>query len=66
MDVKYPNVKVKLTGTDGNAFALLGKVKTALKKAKVPEAEIKEFFAEATRDDYGHLLRTIMRTVDAR
>ena len=27
------NVKVKLTGTDGNIFALTGKVTSALKKA---------------------------------
>lgn len=29
--------KVKLTGTDGNVFALLGRCSDALKKAKQPE-----------------------------
>ena len=34
--------KVKLTGTDGNVFALAGKVTSALKKAGQPE-KAKEF-----------------------
>lgn len=33
MTSKHPDVKVKLTGTDGNTFALLGRVSTALNKA---------------------------------
>lgn len=53
---KYPNVTVQLTGNDGNAFAILGAVKTALRKAKVPPGEIEEFMVEATNGDYNHLL----------
>lgn len=33
MEVKYPNVKVRLNGTDGNVFALLGVCTKALKRA---------------------------------
>ena len=33
MQVKFPNVKVKLTGGDGNAFAVISAVKRALKNA---------------------------------
>ncbi len=55
---KYPAIKVRLTGKDGNAFAILGNVKQALKKGKVPQSEISAFFAEAMSGDYNHLLAT--------
>ena len=38
---KY-DVKVKLVRTDGNAFALIGKVKSALRRAKIPKDEIEK------------------------
>lgn len=59
--IKYPEVTVQLTGTDGNAFAILGAVSKALRKAKVDPAE---FMASATSGDYNHLLATAMRYVD--
>lgn len=65
-EVKYPHVKVKLVGTDGNAFAILGNVKRALQKAKVPSDEVSEFMREAMSGDYNHLLATCMDTVDVR
>jgi hypothetical protein len=64
MEPRYPKVRVKLTGTDGNAFALLGKVKEAMRKAKVPPGEITAFIEEATSGDYNHLLQTCMKWVD--
>ena len=64
MEVKYPNVRVQLAGTDGNAFAVLAKVKRALQDAGVPQEEREEFFQEATSGDYDHLLQTAMRWVD--
>jgi hypothetical protein len=63
-EVKYPNITVKLVGTDGNAFAILGKVKTALRKNDVPEEEIKKFQTEAIDGDYDHLLQTCIRWVN--
>jgi hypothetical protein len=60
---KYPEVKVQLTGHDGNAFAIMGRVGGALKKAGVPKAEIDEYYAESTKGDYDHLLRTAMKWV---
>lgn len=62
--VKYPDVRVELVGHNGNAFVILGKVKTALRRADVPEEEIKEFLAEATTGDYNHLLVTVMQWVE--
>ncbi|MEK6832682.1 MAG: hypothetical protein AABY32_01430 [Nanoarchaeota archaeon] len=61
---KYPHIKVKLVGTDGNAFALLGKVKNALMKNNVPQIEIDEFLKTAMSGDYDDLLCTCMNTVD--
>lgn len=62
-EIKYPEIVVKLVGENGNAFAILGAVKRALRRAKVPEAEIDQFYAEATSGDYDKLLRTCMSWV---
>lgn len=64
MTVKYPNVVVKLVGTDGNAFSILGKVTRELRRAKVPQDEIVKFQAEAMSGDYNDLLATCMKWVD--
>lgn len=63
-DIKYPEIRVKLVGTDGNAFALMGKVAAALRKAGVSKEEIAAFYKEATSGDYGNLLRTCSKWVD--
>lgn len=63
-DVMYPGVAVQLIGNDGNAFAILGEVRSALRKAGVPNPEIEKFQKEATSGDYDYLLRTVMRTVE--
>ena len=60
---KYPEVRVQLTGEDGNAFMILGAVTNALKRAGVDKAERDAFYAEATAGDYDHLLRTAMKWV---
>jgi hypothetical protein len=64
MEVKYPDVKVQLVGEDGNAFFILGKVGKALRRAGVPDDEVKQFFDEAKSGDYDHLLQTCMKWVD--
>lgn len=63
-NIKYPDVKVKLVGTDGNAFAILGKVAGALRRAKAPKADIDAFMSDATSGDYDHLLGVCMKWVD--
>ena len=62
--MKYPNVKVQLTGTDGNAFVVLGKVLGAMRKAGISDEERSKFKHEATKSDYDHLLATCMDWVD--
>lgn len=60
---KYPHIKVKLTGNDGNAFMILGRIKTEMRRARVPAKEIEEFLDEATSGTYEHLLTTCMKWV---
>lgn len=63
-DIKYPDVKCRLTGTDGNAFAIIGAVAHALKRAGLKE-EAKAWQTEALRSpSYDALLQSAMRTVD--
>jgi len=64
MDVKYPNITVVLVGTDGNALAIVGKVKRALRNNFVPDNEIDEFVKDALSGDYDHVLQTCMKWVN--
>lgn len=61
---KRPRPRVKLVGTDGNAFAILGRVFRVLREADWSQAEIDAFKTEATSGDYNHLLATVMKYVD--
>jgi hypothetical protein len=63
METKYPEVEVQLTGEDGNAFAIMGRVAGALKKAGVPKEEVAEYMKESMSGDYDNLLQTAMRWV---
>jgi len=56
------DIKVKLVGEDGNAFAILGRVRKALREGG-REDHAKAFFKEATAGDYNHLLQICMRYV---
>ena len=63
-ETKYPDVMVDLTGRDGNAFAVIGAVRKALRRAGVPNDEIDRFSTEATSGDYDHVLQTAMSWVE--
>ena len=39
---KYPDVTVELSGQDGNAFFIIGRTRSALKRAGVSSDEIEE------------------------
>lgn len=62
--MKYPEITVRLSGDDGNAFVVMGKVNRALKEAKVPKEERDKFMQEAQSGDYDHLLQTCMKWVN--
>lgn len=62
--VKHPNVEVALSGEDGNAFFIISRVSTALKKAGVEKSEIELFQNQAMNcDSYDSLLQHVMKTV---
>ncbi len=60
--IRHPEITVQLTGNDGNAYAILAAVRTALRTAGHND-EVAAFLAEATSGDYAHLLATCMRWV---
>jgi len=66
MEIKYPEIAVQLTGNDGNAFAVLGAVRKAMRRSGVPKDEIDRFTNDATAGDYNTLLATCMRWVNVR
>jgi hypothetical protein len=71
----YPGAVIQLTSEDSNAFAIMQRVKQAL-RAHLKETKgygwdqvrplWEEYFAEATSADYDHLLRTTLRWVSVR
>ena len=57
------DVKVKLVGEDGNAFAVMGKVIRELKRNGHGDL-VQQYQDEATSGDYDHLLAVTMEYVD--
>jgi len=62
-EIKYPQVEVKLVGEDGNALAIVGRVKKAMRRAGLSQAQQSEYANEALAEDYGDVLRTTMSYV---
>ena len=62
--LRQTGVKVRLVGEDGNAFAILGRVRAALRRAGESPEFIAAFTKEATSGDYYHLLATVMEVVE--
>jgi hypothetical protein len=60
---KY-NVEVQLSGNDGNAFAVMGAVKSALKEAGASKDELDQYLADSMSGDYDNLLRVAMEWVE--
>ena len=57
MSVKYPEIEVQLSGNDGNAYAIMGAVQRALRRAEVPQHEIEQYLNQSMSGDYDNLLR---------
>ena len=55
---------VQLVGEDGNAFAILGRVRRAMRQAGWPREKVEEFLREAMSGDYDRLLMTVLRYCD--
>ena len=60
----HNNVTVELLGTDGNAFAIIGKCMATAREAGLSRDEIEEFRTEALEGNYDHLLQTCMKYFD--
>lgn len=55
-----PKPQLKLTGTDGNAFSIMGRAGRALRAAGRGK-DVETYMAEAMAGDYDNLLRVTMR-----
>jgi len=60
---KHPDVTVRLVGEDGNAFSILGRVYSALRRAGYRESAQK-YIDDAKSGDYDNLLRVTMDYVN--
>jgi hypothetical protein len=57
---------VKLSGRDGNAFAIMGACQRAARQAGWSAEQINLVMNEMTAGDYDHLLQTAMKNFDVR
>lgn len=62
-DIKFPEVVVELIGQDGNAFAIMGQVTKAMRRAGISPVHIDEYRTKAMSGDYNHLLQVTFQTV---
>lgn len=60
---EFPEIEVQLTGEDGNAFAIMGRVASALRRHGVRLERIAAFRSECMAGDYDNLLRTCVAWV---
>lgn len=64
MKPHFPHITVPLTGEDGNALMVIGRVIRAMRAHGISEVDIAAFREEAMSGDYDHVLQTVMATVD--
>lgn len=57
---KYPHIRVRLVGEDGNAFSIIARTRRALLHGGVDHNEVDAFVKEAMSGDYNNLLCTVM------
>ena len=61
---EYEKPTVTCIGEDGNAFAIMGRVMKAMRRAGAPQELIAQYQKEATSGDYDNLLRVTMKYVE--
>lgn len=59
-----PRPRCRLVGEDGNAFAIIGRVKDALRGAGASRELVAQYQRESTSGDYDNLLRVAAEYVD--
>lgn len=60
MEKTITNIRLKLVGEDGNAFAILGRARRALRRGGRADL-VETFTKECTSGDYDNLLATCAR-----
>lgn len=64
MEVKFPDVSVKLVGEDGNIFSIIGRISKALRRAGHSDV-VEEFQKEITSSSsYDEALGVAMKWVE--
>ena len=56
-----PRPVVQLTGEDGNAFFIIGKVRKALRDSGASSEYINQFMEDSMSGDYDHVLQTVFK-----
>jgi hypothetical protein len=64
--IKHPEVVVQLTGQDGNAFSIIGRVRSAMRRAGIGHDELEAFQKEAMSGTYDTVLQACLRWVTVR
>jgi hypothetical protein len=59
-----PKPKVRLSGTDGNAWSIMGRVSDALRKAGASKEHLTKYQEESMSGDYANLLRVACKYAD--
>ena len=62
--VKFPDIHINMSGEDGNAFFIIGRCRSAMKRAKCSPEDIASFTKEASNGNYDNLLQTVMNWFD--
>lgn len=63
MTPKYPEVVIKANELDGNAFAIMGAVSKALRRANASSDDIAQYQEEAMSGNHDNLIRVSMKWV---
>lgn len=58
--------KMKLVGTDSNAYSIIAKTVRTLRKAGIPSSIIEDYRIKSTTGDYDNLICVTMQYIDAR
>lgn len=61
MEPIYPNICIALSTSDGNAFVIISKCRSNMRRAGISVDKIEEFTAEAQSGDYDKVLQTVMK-----
>lgn len=56
--------KYSLVGVDGNAYSIMGYVRSAMRREGCSSEEIEEYTKEAKSEDYYNLLAVSMEMID--